>query len=290
MNTIAVAGEALIDVIAGPDGTREARPGGAAFNTARTIGRLGADVVFLGRLSTDQEGRGLAAILRRDGVKVAESSPVNVPTTRSLAQLDATGHATYRFHLDGTAAAQPPVDPPPGIAALHVGSLGLVAEPGADRITKLAEAGNALVMADPNCRPLAIADPAAHGARLTRVLRRASVVKASTEDLDYLGLAAPDLLAAGPSLVIITDGPNPIRTLTSGWEQAIDVPRVTVVDSIGAGDAFGGGFLAWWVRRGLAAHAIADADLVRQAVEFAARVAAFTCMRRGAEPPWAAEL
>jgi fructokinase len=290
VSTIAVAGEALIDVILRPDGTQESKPGGGPFNAARTIGRLGTDVVFLSRLSDDRDGRQLAEVLHRDRVRLAAGGPVPVPTTRSLAMLDDTGHATYRFELDGTNSAQPPADPPPDTAALHVGSLGLVAQPGADRIAGIADATSALVMVDPNCRPAAITHPAAYRARLARVLGRAAVVKASTEDLAYLHLSAPDLLAAGASLVIITDGSHPIGTHTSHWAQTIDVPKVTVVDSIGAGDALGGAFLAWWVRHGLPARALTDQALVRQAVEYAAHVAAITCTRRGADPPWAAEL
>jgi fructokinase len=289
VGTIAVAGEALIDVIVHPDGTRDSKPGGGPFNTARTIGRLGTDVVFLSCLSVDREGRELARVLHRDRVRLVRD-PVKAPTTHSLAELDNKGHATYRFQLDGTSSAQLPADPPPNIAALHVGSLGLVAEPTADRIVKLAENTPALVMVDPNCRPYAITDPAAYRARLARVFRRAAVVKASTEDLDYLRLAVPDLLAAGASLVIITDGPGPIVTRTSRWEQAVEVPAVTVVDSIGAGDALGGGFLAWWVNHRLGTEELSDQGLVRQAVEFAAWVAALTCTRQGADPPWPDDL
>jgi fructokinase len=63
-----------------------------------------------------------------------------------------------------------------------------------------------------------------------------------------------------------------------------------VVDTIGAGDAFGGGFLAWWSLRGLGRDELADTDAVRAATRFACVVAARTCERPGAQPPRLAEV
>jgi fructokinase len=62
------------------------------------------------------------------------------------------------------------------------------------------------------------------------------------------------------------------------------------VDTIGAGDAFGGGFLAWWRSRGHGRDDLRDASLVAAGARFAASVAAITCSRAGASPPRLAEL
>ena len=78
--------------------------------------------------------------------------------------------------------------------------------------------------------------------------------------------------------------------LTAAGERAVDAPRVEVVDTIGAGDAFSGGWLAWWSERGLDREQLAHEDAVAQATEFACRVAALTCARAGASPPARAEL
>ncbi len=115
----------------------------------------------------------------------------------------------------------------------------------------------ALVLLDPNCRPSAVADHEAYRRRIGVIAGRADIVKASTEDLAYLYPDAPPeeaartLLDGGPSLVLVTDGPRPARAFLAGSVLAEEVPRVTVVDTIGAGDAFGGGFLAWWTAHGL---------------------------------------
>lgn len=63
-----------------------------------------------------------------------------------------------------------------------------------------------------------------------------------------------------------------------------------VADTIGAGDAFGGGFLAAWIGAGHDRAGLDDEAAVIEATRSAIRVASFTCTRPGAEPPTAAEL
>lgn len=155
---------------------------------------------------------------------------------------------------------------------------------------------DALVLLDPNCRPGAITDRTAYQGRIGRIAARADVVKASMEDLAYLypdsaaAEAAESLLDAGSALVLVTDGPRPARAFLPGEVLTVEVPGVTVVDTIGAGDAFGGGFLAWWTANGLARSDLRRPTLVRAAVQAAVAVAAATCGRPGADPPTLAEL
>jgi fructokinase len=151
-------------------------------------------------------------------------------------------------------------------------------------------------MLDPNCRPGAIVDRAAYLGRIGRIAARADVVKASVEDLAYLypgsppAEAAESLLAAGPALVLVTDGPRPARAFLPGAVLTVEVPGVDVVDTIGAGDAFGGGFLAWWSANGLTRADLKRPAPVRAAVQVAAAAAAATCGRPGADPPTRADL
>ncbi len=155
---------------------------------------------------------------------------------------------------------------------------------------------SALLLLDPNCRPQAIPDADAYRARLRRILPRADIVKASTEDLAFLvpgagaSQAARTLLGWGAGSVLVTDGPAPIRAFAGDDSLTVPVPPVEVVDTVGAGDAFGGAFLAWWVEHGLAREKLADPGPVRAAAAAAARVASLTCGRAGAEPPWRHEL
>jgi fructokinase len=218
--------------------------------------------------------------------------------------VDPAGAPRYRFYLAGTSAAA--LDYPllaaalpDGMTALHAGTLALVMEPIATSIERLITTGlppGTLVMIDPNCRPGAIADKPAYQARLSRILHHADVVKVSVEDLAYLypgatarGAAAV-LLGLGPRLVLVTDGPRPAWAFLPGQEMSVEVPAVQVVDTIGAGDAFGGAFLAWWSGNELTKSDLHRSGPVRSALLAAAEVAAITCTRAGAEPPWLAEL
>jgi fructokinase len=301
---IAVTGEALIDFIVGLDGRVIARPGGGPFNTARTIGRLGAAPVFLGRLSQDNFGALLRGRLDEAGVTLAVPEPADAPTTLAVADVDETGVPRYRFYLDGTSAGavshgQLAAALPEGMTALYVGSLALLMEPIANGIESMLTSDlppGTLVMIDPNCRPEAISDHQEYRARLTRLLRHADVVKLSVEDLRYVcpgepvDAAAAFLLRQGPTLVLITDGPHPVRAFRPDQEITVDVPVVRVVDSIGAGDAFGGAFLTWWSDNALTRADLARPGPVREALHAAVEVAALTCTRAGAEPPWLAEV
>lgn len=303
MGNIVVAGEALIDLIVPADGALRAIPGGGPYNTARTIARLDGDVAFLGRISTDRFGRSLRTGLQTDGVRLDLVVPTDAPTTLAVAELDAAGTASYQFYLDGTSAPDlrdadtaPVAAAPP--AVLHVGTLGLVLEPIGSSLERLvaAMADSTLVMLDPNSRPSATRDAAAFRARIGRLAARADVVKVSDDDLAFL---APDLtvdeaierlLGSGVAVVLRTDGGRGVEIRARTFRSVIPVPTVPVVDSVGAGDAFGGGFLAAWVAGGHVRADLADQVAVVAAVTFAIRVASLTVMRVGADPPTLAEL
>lgn len=302
----AVVGEALIDLVVDRAGGVDPWPGGGPFNTARTIARLGQPAVFLGRLAADGFGALLRDRLDADGVTLGVPEPSSAPTTLAVADVDPAGIARYGFYLTGTSAADLDhqalataldalrADGRP-LTALHVGTLGLVMEPIASAVERLITADlppDVLVMADPNCRAGAITDREAYLARLDRILRRTDVIKASMEDLAYLlpdappRAAAAALLERGPALVLVTDGPRPARAYLPGQEITAEVPVVEVVDTIGAGDAFGGAFLAWWTANGLARADLSQAGVVTAALAVATEVSALTCTRAGADPPW----
>jgi fructokinase len=186
----------------------------------------------------------------------------------------------------------------PDVTALHVGSLGLVVDPMAGELERLVEGlrSGILLLLDPNWRAQAIPDPDAHRARIRRILPRTDILKTSTEDLSFLvpghdpADAARILLDWGARCVLLTDGPASVRAFTGGDQLAVQVPPVEVVDTVGAGDAFGGAFLAWWAERGLARENLEHSPQLLAAVTAAARVASLTCAKAGAEPPWRHEL
>lgn len=295
---IVVGGEALIDLIIDQAGQVIPAPGGGQYNAARTIARLGGDVHFLGRISDDWFGRLLLGRLEDDGVGADLVVATTDPTTLVLAEIDARGVAHYHWYIERTTVpglaledARRALSPVPD--ALHVGTLGLTMEPVADSLAALvAEVPpETFVMVDPNCRPTATRDVAVYRARMSRVLARADVVKGSDEDFTFLDLApTPEasarlLLDRGVRAVIVTHGAHPARAWCAGGAVTVPVPVVEVVDTVGAGDTFGGAFLARWLEQGLGREALGDLDRLEDAVIFAARAAAINCTRAGADPP-----
>jgi fructokinase len=178
-NLILVGGEALYDLVVEGDDQLRAHPGGAAFNAARTIARLGEPVAYLGRLSSDRFGARLRQMLADDGVLLDAVVDTDDPTTLALAEVDPSGSAVYRFYERATSA--PGLTPDAALAALprdvgllHVGTLGLLLDPMASALEAVVDelAGRALIAVDPNVRPGAVADPGAYRDRQDRVLAR----------------------------------------------------------------------------------------------------------------------
>ncbi|MBA2300113.1 MAG: carbohydrate kinase, partial [Chloroflexi bacterium] len=220
-----------------------------------------------------------------------------------VAEIDERGAAGYHFYVDGTSAAGLTAKNASTVVAasataLHVGTLGLVLEPiGATIEQPVGESDPAcLVMLDPNCRPSATPDPVAFRARIERIARRADVIKVSEDDLRFL---APDdaadatidrFLGLGVRVVLCTHGGDDVEVRTPSGRGTVPVPMVEVVDTVGAGDAFGGGFLASWTAAGHGRDDLASMDLVCDSVRVAVRVAALSCARAGADAPTLAEL
>jgi fructokinase len=296
---IVVAGEALIDLVAGDDGHLVPRCGGGPFNTARALARLGQPATFLGCLSDDAFGRQLRSQLESDGVRLSSTVETSLPTTLALAELQDDGSASYRFYSAATSApalmaAQALGALPDRVQWLHLGTLGLVLSPIAETLLEVLEAPavtEALVMLDPNVRPGLIEDRARYLNRLERVLERTHVVKASAEDVAWLAPdmpvadAAAQLLSRGPAAVLVTLGSQGALVVTAGGSLRVPALPVRVVDTIGAGDAFGAGFIAWWHEHGRGHAELADLDALEAAAGFACLVAARTCERSGAAPP-----
>jgi fructokinase len=294
---ILVAGEALIDLVAGFDGSIEAHPGGAPFNVCCTIARLERQSAFLGALSHDRFGTMLRGALASEGVDLSVVVPVTRPTTIALAELDESGAATYQFYVDGTSAGA--VDGAAAVlalqlapSALYVGTLGLVLEPLASATRALVDgvSGEVLVLIDPNCRPTITSDRDGYLNTLAHCARRADVIKVSDDDLAFLAPGV-DVVRATRSLLrpgavgLVTRGVDGVTIVTADHTVDVAAPQVTVVDTVGAGDGLGGAFLAYWDEHRLGRSDLDDLDRVVDAVRFGVEVAAMICERAGADPP-----
>ena len=303
---IVVIGEALVDLVISPDGSVEAALGGAPYNTARAAARLGADVEFVGGLSVDRFGSLLRQRLDGDGAATSFAVSTEAPTTLAAAEVGEDGTATYRFYFEGTSAPLVSVDAAKQAASslgatdiLFTGGLGLVLEPMATSVIGALDAAgpDVVVVIDVNCREAVVPDRDAYVERIERAIARADIVKASDEDLAYLmptldtPAAARRLLDTGAQAVVVTAGSSHTTIVTAAGERIVDVPAVTgpIVDTIGAGDTFGAGLLAWWSAAGVGRGEMSFDDLVA-AVRVGHAAAGVVVTRRGADPPRRDEL
>ena len=301
-------GEALIDMLPRESVTGEPAfapyPGGAVFNTAIALGRLGAPAGFLSGLSTDLFGQMLEAALAASGVDTSLVIRSARPTTLAFVRL-VGGQASYAFYDENTAgrmlmAGNMPALPG-AVAAIFCGGISLMVEPGgaAYEALFLREAPARVAMLDPNIRPSFIADEPAYRARITRMIAAADIVKLSDEDLRWLAgpgeipALAAGLLAAGPKAVFVTEGAAGAHGFTA--RDAVFAPglKVTVADTVGAGDTFNAGILAALHQAGALTKpgiAALDTTTLQAALTLGNRAAAVTVSRAGANPPFAQEL
>jgi fructokinase len=292
---ILCAGEALIDMLPRqtPDGPGFLPvPGGAVFNTAIALGRLGAPVAFHSGLSTDLFGERLSEAMTASHVG-DRAHRSDRPTTLAFVTLT-DGQARYAFYDENTAGRLLSPENAPameGVEALFVGGISLAVEPCALAYERLALANVHLpIMIDPNIRPGFVADAAAFRDRITRLLRAADIVKLSDEDMAWLDLTPEEVLALGPSVLCLTEGAKGAAAITRSGTVRVPARAVTVVDTVGAGDTFNAGFLAGLQRADALAKAAPGADVLRDALALGVAASAITVSRAGANPPWAAEL
>jgi fructokinase len=289
------------------DRSYTAHPGGSPFNVAIGLARLGQPAQLLGRLAVDAFGRQLRAHGEANGVDLSIAVRAAEPSTLAVVSLDSDRNATYDFYVRGTADWQwtaAELDRSPADTSwVHTGSLASWTAPGAAVIRAHLErrrtAFPLVVSYDPNVRPALMPDHADAVAQVEANVGLSDVVKASVEDLAFLypGVAVEDVLArwraAGPRLVVVTDGANGARAITAdGTVLAVGARKVDVVDTVGAGDAFMAGLVNALIRVGFDAEPQEDLpdSVLTEVLDEAILVAALTCARAGANPPTAAEL
>lgn len=300
-------GEALIDML--PRKSTEGEDcfapyaGGAVFNTAIALGRLGAPAAFFSGIANDFLGEVLTRTLAESQVDTSLCAMSDRPSTVAFVKL-VNGQATYAFYDENTAGRMLSVDQLPAqvIAdALFFGGISLVAEPCGSTYEALMmrEAPQRVTMIDPNIRPGFIKDEAAYRARIDRMLAAADIVKLSDEDLHWLmgkgevAELAQKILAMGPKLVCITEGAEGAHGFTAGFHAFAPANKVKVADTVGAGDTFNAGVLASLHKAGVltkAGVASLDEATVTDALTLGNRAAAVTVSRPGANPPWSHEL
>jgi Sugar kinases, ribokinase family len=305
---ILCCGEALIDMLPRETtlGEKGFAPyaGGAVFNTAIALGRLGQPTGFFTGLSDDMMGDILRETLAQSNVDASFSAVSSRPTTIAFVKL-VNGQASYAFYDEGTAGRMLSLDDLPALGddceAMHFGAISLIPEPCGSTYEALMarEQTKRVISFDPNIRPGFIKDKQKHLDRVRRMAAMSDIIKFSDEDLEWFGMQGDhDTLArhwldAGAKLVVLTRGAEGATGYTRGFKTSVPSERVTVVDTVGAGDTFDAGILASFKMQDLLTKekiAALTEDQVNKALALGAKAAAVTVSRAGANPPFAHEI
>lgn len=294
-DTIAVLGEAVIDLIAGADGAYRPHPGGSPYNVAIGLARQGMDVSFLSPFSDDPFGDHLHDLLLREGVKIPLARRSRCPTSLSLITVDDEGMPTYRLYRQGVADKDTSYEEiaaslPRNLQVLHTGSLAITPSqlPRIRKLFELMHERGVVISMDINLRLRASADTAAYLDGVRSLLPLADIIKASDEDLEPFNFASDARSAAaraydamGAGVLVLTEGKggavlhSPQGTIVAGSYRP-----AKVADTIGAGDTFHAAFLARFCHGGKLADAL----------DYACAAAAINVSRAGCNPPTSAEV
>lgn len=298
--SIWVCGEVLIDLIPGADGVRVPHVGGGPANTAKALARLGHDVHFIDGISTDEYGVAARKELLDDEVKLDLGLTSDKPTCLAIVSLDANGGASYEFKIDGTATFDfnlnwlpDPSRYKPNV--LHIGTLVTVIQPGADVLYDWAMqvAEFAPIVFDPNIRPSVMGDRDLYESAVEKWAALSSVIKVSDDDMAWLypGQKYEDVakrwLSDGAALVVVTRGSQGIIGFTADGTVEVDGAKISVADTVGAGDTVGAIIVEAMIEQGILAL---TGDVLKATLHRAAVAAGITCSRKGAQPPYKHEL
>jgi len=299
MSQVWVTGEVLIDLI--PEGAdRKPIVGGGPANTAKALAKLGIDTQFIDGISTDDYGQMAKDELVSAGVKLDYIKYSDKPTCLAIISLSDSGSASYEFVIQNTATfdfsstwlPNPQTERP---TLLHIGTLATIIEPGASALLEWARsvAKVAPIIFDPNIRPAVINDRAQYVMQVERWIAISSAIKVSNDDLYWLypsieiDQIVNNWLTKGPSLIVVTFGDKGLAGYRVGEKINTDAVKVAVADTVGAGDTVGAILVEAIVKDGLANLIGARLEMV---LKRAAKAAAITVSRRGANPPTLEEI
>lgn len=301
---IATIGEALVDLIEQSDGRFQACLGGSVCNFTIGLARQGVTTIYLNPLSEDHFGVRFAALLQASDVLLASATASSCPTALAVVSLDAQGSPTYAFHRQGVADRDISAEAlvallPANCELLHTGGLALVP----DDIEKILAAMHAvtqrgsLVSIDANLRPLAVFERDRYIDGVRRAMRLAHIAKVSDEDLahmDFDGATLGEISQAlfhesTLQLIAVTRGPHGAALLTRTCQVEMPAPsNLYMVDTVGAGDCFHAGLIAYLQRSGKLASPTAlqtlQQDYLHAALQHAISAASVNIMRAGCDP------
>lgn len=310
-------GDALVDLFSQPTETIDdsspgdvalsGHVGGSPLNVAVGLARLGNEAAYLCKNSSDFMGQRIAAYLQSNGVDTRWVVPTQLNSTLAMVQTNADGSANYAFYTDNTAdvsllADELPRSLPEELDVLNFASYSTAVGSTRSALMTLAEAEKSrrVIAYDPNLRPSIEPDMEVWRESFDSFCACADFLKASDEDIHTLHGGntslenfAADAIGRGVKIVAVTEGAAGATIYASNGEQARSAPlKITVVDTVGAGDTFQSSSLHYLKAHGHIAgnSLVGDGVDLQSMVDFAATAAAITCSRRGADLPGLADV
>ena len=260
MIDVVALGELLIDFASrGTDANgyplMQALPGGAPANFLAALTKYGRKAAFLGKVGDDTFGHLLVGTVKDADIEIRGIvvDPA-VFTTLAFVTFDASGDRSFSFarkpgadtrltweEVDRTLIEEAKV--------FHFGTLSLTDEPVRTTTRKCvayAREQGKLITCDPNLRKPLWRSEAEAKEQILWSLQQADVVKISDDEVDFLWSCTPEegadrlLREFGVSLAMVTLGPEGCLLKTAGASCRVAGPKVSAVDTTGAGDIFGG--------------------------------------------------
>lgn len=301
MYDVAAIGELLIDftclsVDTANYPTMAAHPGGAPANFLAALSKFGAKTAMLGKVGNDAFGHLLANTLREAGIETSGLiMDGSVFTTLAFVTLDQNGDREFSFSRKPGADTRLSFDELElhiidESRVFHFGTLSLTDEPARSATKKAVEYAKSrgkLITCDPNLRKPLWRSPEDAKAQMLWSMRQADIVKIGEEEVDFLWGIGPEAGAVkllreyNPALVFVTCGAKGCyyaNRCASGHIGCL--PGITVRDTTGAGDIFGGSAVWKLLQMGKAPHALSETEL-RDIAAFASAAAGLSTTRSG---------
>ena len=235
--------------------TMAANPGGAPGNFLAALNAYGKKTAFLGKVGDDAFGHLLLGTMNQAGIetKGIVVDPT-VFTTLAFVTFDETGDRSFSFARKPGADTQltwEEVDKTmiDDAKVFHFGTLSLTGEPARTTTQKAvayAKEKGKLITCDPNLRKPLWATMEEAKEQILWSLQQADVVKISDDEVDFLWGCSPEegadklLNEFGVSLAMVTLGPKGCYLKTANAVCTAPGPKVSPIDTTGAGDIFGG--------------------------------------------------
>ncbi|WP_338519066.1 carbohydrate kinase family protein [Alteromonas gracilis] len=275
--------------------------GGAPANVAVAVAKLGGQSAMVSKVGNDTFGDFLKTMLAHYQVNTDFVWTTDAgKTALAFVNLDDDGERSFDFYVDNAAHKHISEDdlsliPCDDNSVLHFCSGSISTPellPSTQYMLDKAKQNNMLVCLDINYRSAFWDDTTKAPARIDEAAKKATIIKASREELaalygeDNAEIKVQQWLKSGVKLVLVTDGGEPIHYYSATFKGTLASPKADVKDTTAAGDSFIGGFLYYittcvgntvefdqWVER---------AEQVNEATAFAIRCGAYTVTQFGA--------